>query len=91
MEINSQNTISPMLQQYLQRNGIVPQQQSAPQIPQAQAFTVFPGSDLLKAYLLTQPSAVQTQHIQDLTAVKRVDALEAARGVNWKNNLAHLP
>ncbi len=87
MEINSQNTISPMLQQYLQRNGIVPQQQSAPQIPQAQAFTVFPGSDLLKAYLLTQPSAVQTQHIQDLTAVKRVDALEAARGVNWKNNL----
>ena len=76
-----------MLQQYLQRNGIVPQQQSAPQIPQAQAFTVFPGSDLLKASLLTQPSAVQTQHIQDLTAVKRVDALEAARGVNWKNNL----
>ena len=87
MSINNVNTVSPMLQKYLQANGVVPQAQAQPVIPQAQSFTVFPGSDLLKAYLLTQPSAMQSEHIQNLTAVKRVDELEKVRGVNWKNNL----
>ncbi len=92
MSINNVNTVSPMLQQYIQRSGVAPQPQNQPVIPQAQTFSVFPGSDLLKAYLLSNPSTVQaapvqTGAVQNLTAVQRVDELEKARGINWKNNL----
>ena len=92
MSINNVNTVSPMLQQYIQKSGVAPQPQNQPVIPQAQTFSVFPGSDLLKAYLLSNPSTVQaapvqTGAVQNLTAVQRVDELEKARGINWKNNL----
>lgn len=79
MEINKP-TVSPLLQGYLQKNGVAPVEQAAANISAAQIkeqIAAIPGSDLLKAYVLKYSPA---------SAVSAVQEAPAAFGV-WNNAL----
>lgn len=90
MEINKP-TMSPLLQGYLQKNGIIQEpKQPEIQVPAAQMSAVVPGSDLLKAYLLKQPGALNTTQglmSQNVNNVNKIEGVQNIQNVQWKNTL----
>lgn len=74
---------SPMLQNYLKNNGEVKNIQQ-PQIQTAHTITVFPGSDLLKAYL----GLNETQGATQAANVQAVNTLRPDASF-WQNSLRY--
>lgn len=74
---------SPMLQNYLKNNGEVKNIQQ-PQIQTAHTITVFPGSDLLKAYL----GLNETQGATQAANVQAVNTLRSDASF-WQNSLRY--
>ncbi len=84
MEINKP-AISPLLQGYLQKNGIAPEQKPVENtVPAAPAPAApVPGSDLLKAYLLSQGVTPNTS----VATINRVENTQNVNAVTWNNTL----
>lgn len=88
MGINNIQTISPLLQGYLQKNGIQPKTaQPKETVPVAKQILPFPKSELLQAYLLKNKGATAAQTPQSAAPVNAVSAPASMQPVAWKNDL----
>ncbi len=79
MEINNKVTMSPLLQNYVQNNEGASQTVKEPQIQTAQTVSVFPGSDLLKAYI----------GLNTVQGVQAVNGVQNADKPAWQNTLRY--
>lgn len=79
MEINNKVTMSPLLQNYVQNNEGASQTVKEPQIQTAQTVSVFPGSDLLKAYI----------GLNTIQGVQAVNGVQNADKPAWQNTLRY--
>jgi len=95
MEINNRLQMSPLLQTYLKKNGVMPApaQTQVSSAPAQTNYTVFPASDLLRAYLTghgiaplntTQGYAPAAYSVN---AVNKVEGVQAPGQGVWKNTL----
>lgn len=97
MEINPKTPMSPLLQAHLQKNGNKAETNQAAEV-KPEAPSVFPGSDLLRAYVLNTQNAqgyrplnttqaYNSNVVNNSAPVNKVEGVSNVKNVNWKNTL----
>ena len=88
MGINNIQAISPLLQGYLQKNGIQPKTaQPKETAPAAKQPLPFPKSELLQAYLMKNQGPMAARTIQNSAPVAAINTPVGAQSVTWNNDL----